>query len=118
MGKAPRRRRWLQIAGVVAAAYGGLWAATAAWGPDALRRWDHRRHVGYYTSQGWEPSGGERQLVSFSVPAPFIVTASWRFESRGPDGRIGSWSEGDVRAVWAFGWLRVVRDRMRVVSCG
>lgn len=117
MAKMPRRR-WLRIAGMVVAVYGGLWAATAVWGPDALRRWDHCRHVEYYISQGWDPSHGERQLVSFSVPAPFLVGATWRFESRGPDGRVGATSEGDIQAVWAFGWLRVYRDRMHWVACG
>jgi len=117
VGNATRRRHWLQLIGAAAAVYGGLWAATAAWGPDALRRWDHCRHVEYYTSQGWNPSADERQLVSFSIPAPFLVVATWRSESHGPDGRLESAAEGDVQAVWVLAWLWVYRDRMHWVAC-
>lgn len=118
MGNMPRRRRWLRIAGVVAVVYGVLWAATAVWGPDALQRWEDRRHFDHYTQMGMNPSGGKRQLVSFSVPAPFLVGTTWRYESRGPDGRVGDSCEGDVWAVWVCGWLGVCRDQMHWVACG
>ena len=117
MGGALKGRRWLRWVVGILAVYGGLWAATAVWAPDALRAWDHRRHVEYCTQQGWDPSGGQRQLRSFSVPAPFVAGATWHSESWGPDGQLGSMSEGDVQAIWAFGWLCVFRDQMHWVAC-
>lgn len=117
MNKAPRSR-WLRVARASAVVYCALWIATAVWGPDAVRRWDHRRHVEYYTNQGWDPSGDRRQIVSVSVPAPFLVWATWRSESRGPNGQLGSRSEGEVCGFWVFGWLGVYRDRMHWVACG
>jgi hypothetical protein len=96
----------------------GAVGRTAAWAPAALQRWEDQRHFDHYTQMGMDPAGGGRQLMSFSVPAPFLVHAAWRFDSRGPDGRVGSSSAGEVRAVWAFGWLQVVRDEMHWVACG
>lgn len=109
--------RWLRYGLIaVTVTYAVLWAVTAIWGPAAMVARQRAYEDDYYGSMRVNPEEHRTRLHNFSVPAPFVVMASW--DAGGAAAGRTSYSRGDQWGYWLPGRFWVVRNRMTLVACG